>query len=314
MKQKMKQVEINYTEFGDLLKAPVVTIHNLARFFKRTDMDFDEHGNVFVGFREETQGLPILVAHTDNVLTGEREPVFDLNRRCISGRDTGIGFDDKAGIMAIISLWRHFKTQRFRIIFPADEEIGGVGSQAMDPSWYNDARWILELDRKGDKDFIQTSGSTRLCSDEFASKWEELGFEKAQGVFTDVNEFKPNADWINMANISIGYYNPHTDKEYLDTVHFERIVNKVAEFIDADYDFEPDEPDKTPTWDFNRPGCGYDYVSHWDRCDNCGAQIPGNIKIYDKHGLRFCSKECMDDYHEFEEEFRDEISGNKGDF
>lgn len=298
MKKQQKPVEIKYTEFNDLLKAPVVTIHNLARFFKRSDMDFDEHGNVFVGFTPDTQGLPILVAHTDNVLNGEREPVFDLNRRCISGRNVGIGFDDKAGIMAIISLWRHFKEQRFRIIFPADEESGGIGTQAMDPAWYTDAPWILELDRKGNKDFIQVSGGTRLCSDEFAKKWEDLGFEKAQGTFTDVNEMKPNADWINMANISIGYYEPHTNKEYLDTVHFERIVNKIAEFIDANYEFEPDKPDETPSWDYNR---GY---TQWiNRCDNCGKTCDSDKVVYDHYGCRFCSPECMREYQDLEDEW-----------
>lgn len=283
-----KQVEINYTEFGDLLKAPVVTIHNLVKFFKRDEIDFDEHGNIFIGFKEETAGLPILVAHTDNVLDGSREPVFDLNRRCISGRSTGIGFDDKAGIMAIISLWRHFKTQKFRIIFPAEEEIGGVGSNAMSSDWYIDAPWILELDRKGDKDFIQVSGATRLCSDEFAQKFLDLGFKKADGVFTDVNVFKPNAEWINMANISIGYYNPHTNNEYLDTVAFEKIVNKVAEFISKDYTFEDDKPDEKP-----------DVGDYWasKRCQNCGASAPlGDGWKWNKYGERFCSKECMEDF------------------
>lgn len=295
MTKKMKPVEINYTEFGDLLKAPVVTVHNLIKFFKREEMDFDEFGNIFIGFNEDTRGLPILVAHTDNVLNGEREPVFDLNRRCLSGRDTGIGFDDKAGIMAIISLWRHFKEQKFRIIFPADEEVGGVGSHAMDPLWYDDAAWILELDRKGDKDFIQTSGSTRLCSDEFAQRFEDLGFKKATGVFTDVNVFKPNAEWINMANISIGYYNPHTDKEYLDTVVFEKIVNKVAEFIDADYTFLDDKPDPEPDY--------HHYTGVWNeqRCCNCGAVEPLDSRwVYNNMGEKFCCSACKEDYDNFD--------------
>lgn len=292
-------VKVNYTEFREMLKAPVVTIHHLSKFFKRSDMDFDEHGNVFVGFNEDAQGLPILVAHTDNVLNGEREPVFDLNRRCIMGRNVGIGFDDKAGIMAIISLWQHFKEQRFRIIFPADEEVGGLGSQAMDPTWYTDAAWILELDRKGNKDLIQTSGGKRLCSDEFASKWEALGFEKADGIYTDVNEFKPNAEWINMANLSIGYYNPHNNTEYLDTVDFEKIVNKVRDFIRADYKFKDDEPDPVRDWS-NASG---DYSGGWytgNRCDNCGSLIPSGTMIYDQYGCKFCCKECMHDYQDDE--------------
>lgn len=304
-KQQKKQVQINYTEFKELMKADVVTIHHLVKFFKREQMDFDEYGNVFVGFSEETKGLPILVAHTDNVLDGVKEPVFDLNRRCIFGREHGIGFDDKAGIIAIISLWRHFKNQKFRIIFPADEEVGGVGSEAMDPTWYSDAAWILELDRKGSKDFIQVSGGTRLCSDEFAKRFTDMGFEIATGVFTDVNEFKPNAEWINMANLSIGYYEPHTDKEYLDTIAFEQIVNKVADFIDADYTFMDDKPDEkssystynyeTNVWKSGLTSNGNDWTK---RCANCGGACDSGVMVYNQYGDRFCCSKCMSEYED----------------
>lgn len=287
-----KKVNVDYTQFGQILKADVVRVYDLIPFFKKKDIDYDEYGNIFVGFNEDSVGLPILVAHTDNVLGENKEPVFDLAKRKLKGVHNGIGFDDKAGIMAIISLWHYFKEQKFRIIFPADEETGGEGSKMIDPSVYGDAKWILELDRKGNKDFIQTSGSTRLCSDEFAQKFLDLGFKKAQGTFTDVNIFKPNAEHINMANLSIGYYNPHTDSEYLDTVDFEKIVNKVAQFIEADYEFEDDIPDKKPEWDYL-----IDNPSPFGqrRCTNCGGVCDKSL-IYNQYGERFCCKECMEDY------------------
>ena len=45
-----------------------------------------------------------MLAHTDNVLGDDKEPVFDLSCRYLKGVKNGIGFDDKAGIMAIITL------------------------------------------------------------------------------------------------------------------------------------------------------------------------------------------------------------------
>ena len=281
----MKPIKIEYTQFNRILKADVVRIYDLIPFFKRKDIDFDEYGNIFVGFNEQSEGLPILVAHTDNVLGPDKEPVFDLNRRCIKGIKNGIGFDDKAGIMAIISLWHHFKDQKFRIIFPADEETGGEGSRMISQEIYSDAKWILELDRRGNKDFIQTSGGKRLCSDEFADKFLEMGFELADGTFTDVNIFKPTAEHVNMANISIGYYNAHTDNEYLDTVAFENIVNKVAEFIAKDYDFEDDIPDPEPAY---KP---YDFYKYDKTCDFCGCKLDGPA-VYNEYGEHFCSSEC----------------------
>ena len=287
-----KKLSVNYTQFNKILKADVVRVYDLVGFFKKDEIDYDEHGNIFIGFKPETEGLPILVAHTDNVLGADKEPVFDLSCRYLKGVKNGIGFDDKAGIMAIITLWQYFKEQKFRIIFPADEEIGGVGSQEIEEKWFNDAKWILELDRKGDKDFIQTSGCERLCSDEFAQKFIDMGFKKAEGVFTDVNILKPKADYINMANISIGYFEPHTDKEYLDTVAFEKIINKVAMFIEKDFDFEPDIPDVKPS--------SYDYDfresnGSFKRCCNCGGDCSGT-QIYNRYGERFCCSACMQDY------------------
>ena len=177
----------------------------------------------------------------------------------------------------------------FRIIFTADEEIGGVGAKQIDPSVYADAKWMLELDRKNDKDFIQTSGGTRLCSDEFAQKFLDMGFELAQGVFTDVNVFKEQMYSVNMANISIGYYNPHTDDEYLDTKQFDEIITKVAHFIAQEYEFADDKEDEKPlpTW-FGNNG--------FDHCWNCGTLT--NRKR-DGTGRLFCSDECKEDYDEY---------------
>lgn len=283
-----KKITVDYSKFGAILRADVIRVYDLVPFFKKKDIDFDEYGNIFIGFNDDSAGLPILVAHTDNVLGEDKEPVFDLSRRYIKGVKNGIGFDDKAGIMAIITLWHYFKEQKFRIILPANEEVGGVGSSQMDFAWYSDAKWILELDRKNKNDFIQTSGGDRLCSDAFAQKFIDLGFKKAEGVFTDVNIFKPNAPEINMANISIGYFEPHTDKEYLDTVAFENIINKIAQFISKNYDFEDDIPDPEPTttswWNSDRK-----------KCTNCGRECDGSM-IYNQYGERFCCRDCLEDY------------------
>lgn len=284
-------IKTNFNEYKSILETELVTVHTLSQYFSRKDIDFDEHGNVFIGFNDKTNGLPILVAHTDNVLHGQRVPVFDLNKRMLFGKGAGIGFDDKAGIIAIIQLWRHFKDkQMFRIIFTAQEEIGGIGAQNMDQSWYDDAPWIVELDRRGHKDLIQTSGSTRLCSDAFAAKFEELGFEKAQGTFTDVNELKLNTPWINMVNLSIGYYDAHSDREYLDTKQFDEIVNKVAEFVKAEYTFEDDVPDPEPKYNNYNSQFG-----NWknDYCWTCGKLTSNPAK---STGERFCCKDCEDEY------------------
>ena len=298
----MKTITTNFTDYKQILEAERVTVHHLIQHFKKDQIDYDAHGNIFIGFSKETKGLPILVAHTDNVLHGTRCPIFDLNKRILSGKNTGIGFDDKAGIIAIAQLWKAFKKkQMFRIIFTADEEIGGVGAEKIDPSMYEDATYIIELDRKGGNDLIQTSGSTKLCSDAFASKFEELGFEKATGTFTDVNKFKLKAKSVNMCNLSIGYYSPHTDDEYLDTKEFDEIVNAVAGFIEQEYVFDPDVYVEY-NWNYGR-----DYYSGrggWldkepDYCWCCGKQT---FNKPDSDGAVFCGNDCRKEYRQIMKE------------
>ena len=82
---------INFNEYMGILESERVSIHDLIGYFKKEQMDYDEHGNVFVGFTKENKGSPILVSHMDNVLHGERIPVLSLDGRYIMGKTAGIG-------------------------------------------------------------------------------------------------------------------------------------------------------------------------------------------------------------------------------
>lgn len=304
---KNEATVVNFTQYLPILRAETVGMHHLLSYFKKTDMDYDKNGNVFINFNKDTAGTPILVAHLDNVLRGKREPVLDLSGRTIFGRENGIGFDDKAGIIAIVELWRRIKDRNFRIIFTADEEVGGVGAHAIDSSIYSDAAYIIELDRRGSNDLIQTSGCTRLCSDEFASMFSKYGFKKATGTFTDVNVFKPLAPTVNMVNLSIGYYEAHSDDEYLNIKDFQYIVDCVQDFLETHKDYIPDDTpeEKTPSRYGSYYGRGYTrynsygtdihgndyYDDDWFVCDWCDSVIKDNEGIQTDLGV-FCCEEC----------------------
>lgn len=300
---------VNFSQYMPILRAETVGIHHLLSFFKKTDMDYDKNGNIFINFKKETDGTPILVAHLDNVLSGEREPVLDVTGKRMFGRKNGIGFDDKAGIIAIVELWRRIKDRNFRIIFTADEEVGGIGAHAIDPTVYDDAAYIIELDRRGNCDLIQTSGCTRLCSDEFASMFTKYGFKKATGTFTDVNVFKLSAPHVNMVNLSIGYYEAHTNKEYLEINDFQHIVDCVQDFIETHRDCIPDntpaEPKRQYNFDdrygrFDNPRYGNHMLDDYDWlddplevCDWCTSTIDPKNRVENQYGV-FCCKECCE--------------------
>lgn len=291
----------NFNEYITILKAERVTIHDLMQYFKKELLDFDEHGNVFVGFNKENKGSPILVAHMDNVLHGERIPVLSVDGRYMMGKTAGIGFDDKAGIIANIELFKRMKG-KVRIIFTTDEEVGGVSAGKLDPSRYADAKYMIELDRRDVNDLIQHSGSTRLCSDSFADKIESFGFKRATGTFTDVNKFKTQHPEIEMCNLSIGYFNAHHDDEYLDIKSFEIILDKVENILntltDTYVDIQKDEPKKynTDAYWFDRYDRDYGKV---DYCENCGCVIPKGTGVRTMDGYLCCDENCRDELEAF---------------
>lgn len=305
---------IDFTNYYGILESERVTIHDLVYYFNKGELDYDEHGNVFVGFNKENKGSPILVAHMDNVLKGAREPVLSLDGRFISGRKVGIGFDDKAGIIANIELYNRMKG-KVRLIFTTDEEVGGVSAGKLDPSRYANARFMIELDRRGGNDLIQTSGCTRLCSDKFALMIEGYGFKRATGTFTDVNKFKAKCPKVEMCNLSIGYYSPHTDNEYLDTIEFNDIVDRVERILKECTDkYEDTQVDKPTTvtstrydWERNRYNDDDDWDGYFDEkkeryCENCGALIPKGQGVITKDGFLCCDDMCKEELESYFEE------------
>ena len=295
---------INYNEYREILEAKEVTIHNLLKHFKKNEIDYDAYGNIYINFKKETKELPILVAHLDNVLGEEdRKPVYSLDGKTIFCANTvGIGFDDKAGIIAIIELWRSIPNKPFRIIFTANEEVGGIGAEYVDAERMERAAYILELDRKGGHDIIQTSGFTRLCSESFAKKWEELGFKRATGTFTDLNKFKPKIPKVEMCNLSIGYYNPHQKSEYLDIKEFENVIEKVKQFIIENKKKQFEDTEEFIEEQNNYGNYDYNYRNYqrfndtmMSKCDCCGKY--GITTWNEDIGMYLCD-ECNDWYED----------------
>ena len=303
-------MKINFAEYEQMLKAERVGIHHLLKYFKKEDMDYDQWGNIYVNFKKETKGTPIMVAHTDNVLTGERVPVMTLDgRRIFGGNGVGIGFDDKAGIICAIEIWKRMHKRGMRIIFTADEEVGGIGARHVPENKLKDAAYMVEMDRRGRNDVIDISGVTRLASEEFVKIWEDLGFKRATGTFTDLNEFKQTVPQVNMVNLSCGYYKAHTDDEYLEIEEFETNVDKIYEMIsthpDVIVDDTPEEPKSQAYTGYHGGMYDYDWRERYDRyyntvdeCAYCGAVVKPHEGIADNDGNVFCDEQCEHWYNE----------------
>lgn len=198
----------------------------------------DAHNNLYA-----TKGIsdtyPCVVAHTDEVHNKKPKnfSVFQVADMLI-GIDTkknkyvGIGADDKNGIWVALETFR--QREIVKGAFFVSEEIGCVGSSMADMEFFDDCRFVLQCDRRGSSDFISNASGVELSTMDFveAIGIEQFGYREADGMMTDVMQLKQNGLGVCCANISCGYYNPHTDTEYTVYSELENALRLVLHIVD----------------------------------------------------------------------------------
>lgn len=178
----------------------------------------DPTGNIYA-VKGEGKDYPCIVAHLDEVherrkgfeIIHTQDFIFGFNRDFLI--QEGIGADDKNGIWVCLKAMEKYDCMK--CTFFVEEETGCYGSYRADMSFFEDCRYVLQCDRKGNSDFITCAGYTELCSSEFinAIGIERFGYREESGLMTDVVALKENGLDICCANLSCGYYNPHTNQE-----------------------------------------------------------------------------------------------------
>lgn len=185
-------------------------------------VEIDVHGNILVT-KGVSETYPVQVAHIDEVHERKNGLILMIGNDLIGGRNAnnylpeGIGGDDKNGIYVALKLLQ--KHDVIKCAFFVGEEVGCVGSSKVDMSFFDDARFVLECDRKGSSDFVTNIGwgyyGTDLSTDEWieAIGLDKFGYAPHDGGLTDVKTLKTRGLNVCCANMSCGYYNPHTDEE-----------------------------------------------------------------------------------------------------
>lgn len=173
---------------------------------------------VFVpGTREDRV---LLVAHYDTVWSDKKKrTVIQQGTQLLSGDPKqGIGADNRAGCCM---LWMMRKLGHSLLIVP-DEEVGCLGSGYMAekyPEYLKDHQFMMQFDRKGYDDLVYYDTETAEFSDFMDDKMP--GFTFANGSFTDIVELVPAAG-ICGVNVSVGFYQEHTNQEWMDVCDFIR--------------------------------------------------------------------------------------------
>ena len=181
----------------------------------------DKMGNIYVT-KGEGDVYPTMVCHIDTVhlfspfyqVHQAGRNIFAVNK--INCDKMGVGGDDKVGVFMTLKMLEDREV--FKAAFFVDEEIGCVGSRACNFEFFNDSAFVLECDRKGSDDFVNSISGTKLYSREFSEALSPIlhtyGRKEVTGGMTDVLEIAYKTK-ICVANMSCGYYNPHSDDEFV---------------------------------------------------------------------------------------------------
>ena len=138
-----------------------------------------------------------------------------------------LGADDGAGVWLMLQMIEAGIPGGY--IFHRGEELGGIGSKAVllkNQGWLSQWKHAIAFDRPRDFEVITHQGGQRCCSDEFGEALAKaintavpgLMYEtSSRGVFTDTKVYRSVIP--ECTNIGVGYYDQHSNREYLDFKH-----------------------------------------------------------------------------------------------
>lgn len=183
----------------------------------------DAAGNIIVTKGKATL-YPCVVSHMDTVhnFVPDFKIYIDIDDNDIhfamsNKQRVGIGGDDKCGIFACLYLLKTIP--QIKVVFFSREESGCRGSGSINMKFFADCMYLIQLDRRGKRDFIQTYWSRKTISHEFSSEIglikKKYKYKNQTGTVTDVMKLWDNRIGISCINLSCGYYRPHSEYEYI---------------------------------------------------------------------------------------------------
>ena len=228
----------------------------------------DKAGNVTVEVDviDEVEGEFLsevcFTSHTDTVDNKLGTNKLEVKGNLIYVKDGGVlGADCGTGMYIMIRMILEKVPGHY--VFFASEEVGRVGSKQYDMPAH--ITKCISFDRKGYDNLITTQSGTKGCSDTFADALI-AGFKlplvkDPTGSYTDSYTF---FDSINECiNLSVGYFNQHTQNEYQDLEHLALLVDAC---IKLDWEDLPAERD--PIAELKKQSFSYGYGrSYFDDCD-----------------------------------------------
>jgi tripeptide aminopeptidase len=186
----------------------------------------DKFGNTYI-VKGSSDLYTCVVAHLDQVHDEQKvcyqihqdgDVIFAIGKSRLGYyKQVGTGSDDLTGVWLCLELLLSQPT--LKVVFFLDEEVGCLGSETSEVEFFKDCSFILQGDRRSDKnDFITYTNGVNVSSKEFRKEVEPIlkvhKYKQASGIATDAGQLVINGAGCCTANISCGYFNEHTDQEY----------------------------------------------------------------------------------------------------
>lgn len=234
-------------------KLMVLYLDKVLRSMK-LDYMIDSAGNILV-VKGKADTYPCVVSHMDTVhdfvqgfhvveqdvnYVGKKDKKFirsDTELRAFDGdgKRVGVGGDDKCGVYACLYYLKYLPA--VKVVFFSREEAGCRGSGKVNHDFFKDCRYMIQLDRRGKEDFITNYWGEQTVSHKFKSDIgavkKKYGYKKGTGTVTDSVKLWDAGVDISCCNISCGYYNAHSSKEYISLPEFENSIAFIKEVIET---------------------------------------------------------------------------------
>ena len=294
-KKLLKNVLSIPTAYGEesLIKQYII---NFA-FENNIESNIDEKGNIYLtkGSEKMTQGeyYPCVVSHMDTVHKNHTTLIENNQRLNINesedgiltashphtGKQTGIGGDDKCGVFVCLSLFEHFDILKGS--FFVEEEIGMLGSKEADPIFFENVGYAIQFDAPSANWISEVCSGVKLFDEEFKTQITQVlsegGYTKFSiDPFTDVNQLAQKFDF-DCLNIGCGYHDQHSDKEYVIIDEVEKSLNMGIKLIDylgiKKYIHKKEiTKDLLLEMDWQKDFKNYD-LEYYDEYDECANEI-----------------------------------------
>ena len=196
---------------------------------------------------------------------------FSMEKGCIAAfnhlnEQVSLGADDKNGIFAILELLK--MGYQFNFIFTIGEEVGCIGIREL----LNEEEFVAEveskpfaliIDRRNGRDIIGFGNEYCVGLDIRIEQFSEtlgIKYTCAHGLCSDADHI---SDHIECVNLSCGYYEAHSAKEYTNLKELKTTILLAARILD-EFKYESLPVDRYKKKSYSSFSSKDDDYSYWD--------------------------------------------------